>query len=126
MRNFQPKKNRLRRIVESPPFLVLLFAIVVLFSWSVFGFFEKMRETEAKRETAEEKVAELSEKKEKLTRDIEYLETDRGVEDNIREKFGFVKEGEKVIVIVEDENFSTQSIEEEKGSFWKFIRNIFK
>lgn len=103
MKNFQPKRG-FKDIVQSKPVLVFLFIILMFFAYGVVGFFNKMRVTKENREMVENKVLELEEKKIKLSSDIEKLKTDQGVEESIREKFGLVKDGEGVIVVVEDKN----------------------
>ena len=126
MRNFQTKKSGWRRVLESTPSLFLLFVLVLIFSWSVAGFLGKMQDTEEKKNNAEEKVIELREKKEKLSGDIVRLETDKGIEENIRGKFGLIKEGEGVIVIVEEDSSLESEMEAETGGFWSFFKNWFK
>ena len=111
--------------MQSKPALVFLGIVVLFFAWSVFGLVGKMRETVENKKRAEEKIIELQKSKEKLSADISKLETEEGVEASIREKFGWVKEGEGVIVVVEDEN--ADKIEKEKsGGFFNWLRNLFR
>src|SRR3989338_575841 len=98
MRNFQQKRGW-RNILESWPILIFLGILVLFFAWGVIGFMGKMATTRENRKIAENKVAELREEKEKLSSDINKLNTDSGIEENIREKFGLAKEGEELIVI---------------------------
>lgn len=51
----------------------------------------------------------MSQRKEKLVSNIEYLKTDDGVESEIRNKFRLVKQGESVAVIINDEASSTKN-----------------
>ena len=123
MRGFQEKK-RWQKIMQSKPILGLLGLAVLFFAWSVFGFWGKMEETRKERAITEKKVAELEEKKEKLASDIEKLGTEEGVEENIREKFGLAREGEGVIIIVDDQEPQLEGAE--KGGFWNWLKNLFK
>lgn len=119
------RKKAWKNIFESKPVLAFLAIIVLAFAWSVMGFFLKMQGAIERKEISENQFAELKEKKEKLSSDIAKLKTDEGVEESIREKFGLAKEGEGLIVIVEDKN-SADAIEAESGGLWSFLKNLFK
>ena len=106
--------------MQSKPVLLFLAVLLFIFAWGVFGFISKTGATRENRKISENKVAELERKKEKLSADIAKLETDEGVEENIRQKFGLAKEGEGVIIIVEDPNKPEIPKEESKG-FWSFF-----
>ena len=125
MRNFQNGRGAWKNFFYSRPVLIFLGLLVLLFAWGVIGFIGKMQTTRENREIAENKVAELEKQKQLLSADITKLQTEEGVEESIREKFGLVKEGESVIVVVEDKNTS-ESVDEEKGGFFNFLKNLFK
>src|SRR3989344_5532571 len=124
MKSFQHKRGW-KDILQSRPILVLLGILVLIFAWSVFGFMGKMKITRENRKIAEEKLIELEKQKEKLLFDIAKLKTDEGVEESIRAKFGLVKEGEGVIVIIDDKNPPVAQ-EQESGGFFSFFTNLFK
>ncbi len=125
MSNFQNKKTQ-RNIFYSFPFLVFL-AVILLFSiFGVVRFLIKMNETSKNRNIAENKVAELEKSKQKLTEDIESLKTDRGLEENIREKFGLAKEGEGLIVVVDDKNAEVPFPKPKGNWFTNLWNNWFK
>lgn len=112
--------------MESKPVLVLLGVVVLVFAWSVLGLVGKMAETAKNKKAVEAKIVELTQNKEKLTADISKLETDQGKEDSIREKFGWVKQGEGVIVVVDDKSFEEPESEEGSGGIFSFFKNLFK
>ena len=85
-----------------------------------------MQLTKENREIVEYKIAELEKGKEKLSSDIAKLQTEEGVEENIREKFGLAKEGEGMIVIVEDKNQPEIPLETNTSGFFSFFKNLFK
>ncbi len=103
MRSFQ-KKGRWKKITQSKMFLMFLGILILIFVFSVFSFMGKMEETSKNKKIVEDKIAELEKSKEKLNEDINKLKTDEGVEENIREKFGLAKEGENMIMIIDDKN----------------------
>ncbi|MEK7069266.1 MAG: septum formation initiator family protein [Patescibacteria group bacterium] len=124
MRNFQQKKKS-RNILQSLPVLILLTIILCFFAWGVIRFLVKMGETSKNKKIAEMKVFELSQTKEKLANDIESLKSDKGIEENIRAKFGLAKEGEGLIVVVDDKN--APNLEDKKQNwFIRFWNNWFK
>jgi len=86
----------------------------------------KMNDTEKNRRIAEIKVEELSKSKVKLSSDIASLMTEKGIEENIRERFGFAKEGEELIVVVEDRSALKQEVAPEEGWFKVMIKRWFK
>ena len=124
MKSFQ-QKSGWRNILHSRPVLAVLGILVLVFAYGVIGFMGKMTVTKENKKIAENKVAELEKQKEKLSVDIDKLKTGEGVEESIREKFGLAKEGEGVIVIVEDEN-TAELEKKDKGGFFSFFTNWFK
>ena len=125
MKNFQ-KKSRLKVFFESPAVLLLLFILILFFIWNMIGFIGKMRDTVNNRKIAENKIIELEKNKANLSKEIDKLKTDEGVEESIRDKFGLARDGEQMIVIVDDKD--TKHIEntpENKG-FFSFFTDLFK
>ena len=88
------------------------------------GLFKKERETAKKKELIQEQIDTLTKREKILFEDIGKLKTEEGVEDIIREKYQVTKEGEKMVVIV-DENEQTQNKEEESSPKHGFV-NWFK
>ena len=125
MRNSRTKIT-FRKVAESRPFLIFLGTVVLMFSWSVFKFWNKLEETERNKEIVEAKAVAMREKKAKLEEDIERLNTVEGKEEFFRENYGLAKEGEEVIVVVEDKNATGPSQAPKKKGFWDFLSRLFK
>jgi len=111
--------------MESPPVLILLALIVMFLAWAVIGFTGKMISTAKNKRIAEDKVLGLQTQKDKLSVDLARLETDRGVEESIREKFGLAKEGEGLIVVVEDKKEAEVEPPTATESFLSFFKKMF-
>lgn len=124
MRNFQQKRVW-RNIMQSKPVLILLGILILFFAWSVLGLWNKMGETSKNKKIAEEKVTLLEQQKENILSDINSLNTPEGKEKLFREDYSLAKEGENLIVIVEDKNPSAASAKPSSG-FWSFLKNLFK
>ena len=127
MRNFQ-KKRGWTNILQSKPVLVFLGILLLAFAWGVIGFMKKMEATRENMDIAESKVVQLQKEKEKLSSDIAKLKTESGVEESIRDKFGLAKDGEGLIVVVEDKS-KPEAPKQESGGFFSFLffwKNWFK
>ena len=63
----------------------------------------------------------------KLREELEKLKTEEGIEETIRDKYQVVKEGEKMVVIVDEEKKESIVLgEENKHGFIEWIKGIFK
>jgi cell division protein FtsB len=125
MRNLE-QKNMWRKVMQSKPVLIFLGILILVFAWSVFGFWNKMQETSRNKRIVEDKIAELKQQKEKLSSDIDSLNTEEGKERFFRENFGLVKEGEDVTVVVEDNNSLKDNKSDNSSGFFSFFTNLFK
>lgn len=124
MKNFQPQRRR-NVIWNSKLFLIILGVFMLFFTWNLIGFLGKLNDTKRNEKIAEDKVVELREAKAKLGADISKLSTEEGVEENIREKFGLAKEGEGLIVIVDEKDLPKDKSKEKKG-FINWVKNLLK
>jgi len=111
---------------HSPLVLFILFCILVLFVYNIIGLIDKERETSNKKELILTQIETLRARENNLNTDIEKLKTEEGVEETIREKFQVVKEGEKMVVIVDPEkDVLNQTTGEaiKHYSFWEWVKN---
>lgn len=125
MRNFQ-QKSKWKKLSQSNLALGALGVLLLFFAWNVFGLVGKMEDTVKNKKIAENKVADLQAQKTKLSSDVERLKTEGGVEETIRDKFGLVREGEDVIVIVDDKTPAPETQEANSSGFFSFFKNLFK
>jgi len=112
--------------MQTKPFLILLGVVVVFFAFNVASLVGKMRDTIKNRKIAEEKVVELQQRKEKLEADIKKLGTEKGKEEIFRENFGLSKNGEGMIMVVEDNNKKPTEATEKSGGFFSFFKKLFR
>jgi len=94
--------------------------LVILVSISAFKMYQTSRDTQETVERLEEERDEMSIRQEQLLNTAADLSTQRGIEQEIREKFSVVKEGERVIVLVDDpdRNSTSTAIDE---SWWRSL-----
>ncbi|MDE2399736.1 MAG: septum formation initiator family protein [Patescibacteria group bacterium] len=119
MRDFQQKK-RWRSVVESWPVLTILGILLLLFAWGIIGLWSKMQITAENKKIAENQLKELKEKQAIFSADVAKLNSQSGMEETIRERFPVVKEGEGLIVVVDDKN-KTEAPKTETGGFFSFL-----
>lgn len=89
----------------------------------VWGVYKKEQDSRALRREAEAQVAQLKEREASLRRDMAALKSERGVEEVLRQDYELAKEGEEVIVIVE--NTPPDPPEPEPTTLQKF-ENLFR
>lgn len=125
MIKFKKKKNR---FWYSPIVLFILLAIMVFFSISIWGLFERYQQSAQLKKIAKEEYGQLTKRIEDLNQDISELSTEEGKEGIIRVKYQVAKEGEKVLSIVEEDQSKEEDLEEEqspKKSFFDFLKDLF-
>ena len=113
---------------HSPIALVLLFCILVFFGYKIIDLIKKERETAHKKELVLDQISNLQVRESSLTLDISKLWTEEGKEEIIREKYQVAKEGEKMVIIV-DENKGNGVGQQAAGSdhnFWGWIKRMFR
>jgi len=106
----------------SPLALIILFLILFFVVKGFFGVYQKYSFSKDELLKSESELQLLKDKKEKIDHKIQNLETETGIEQEIRSKFDVAKEGERLIVIVEDEK--EEIVVEEKGVFGNFFTTI--
>jgi hypothetical protein len=85
-----------------------------------WGIFQKSRESRRNVNEARAELLALENKKSELERDVAYIKSEHGRDQDIRSKFGMVKDGEKMIVIIRDgERQSPSPVVEPEPSFFK-------
>ena len=101
--------------------IFLVFLIVLHSTWSVY---EKKRESESLMNASKNHVAELLDRDKELRNKIQRLDTEIGIEEEIRSKFSVTKEDETMVIVVpEEENKVTQTDNTE--SIWQKIKKLF-
>jgi cell division protein FtsB len=108
MHDFQ-KKKRIRKILYSPIVIVVLALIIIILVRGVWGVYMKANISMENLEKEKLELQKLSIRQENLASSIDYLKTDQGIENEIRTKFRAVKEGEKVVIIVDNQVTPTTS-----------------
>lgn len=101
MNDFRTRKKQTDSWTQSWFFLFFLLLVLGFFARSAYASFVKKRHADQERLKYEERVNELLLKKQALQERIENLNTERGVEEELRKRFNIVKPGETLIRIIE-------------------------
>lgn len=112
-------KKKITDYFYTKPVIVFLSFIVILLGISVFERYQVEREMSARRIAAEEEYQELEQRREELNAKVDYLSGERGIEEEIRKHFDVAKEGEKVIILLgDDEEGGDEIAEPARRSKW--------
>jgi cell division protein FtsB len=106
MKEFK-KKQQFKRRLYSPLMLIVLGIILLLIMHATWGIYQKARLSERKLNLAEREQATLEAKKESIEYKIDRLNTETGIEEEIRSKFDVVRDGEQIVVIVNPKDTAT-------------------
>ncbi|MCK5059846.1 MAG: septum formation initiator family protein [Candidatus Pacebacteria bacterium] len=123
MKSFFRKKQK--NLLYSWPVLFLLFVFFLYTLYWTFGVYKKQAASLYALEETKRVWEQFKEREAGLTKDIEKLQTPRGLEEEIRERFSVAKEGEKMAIIVEDKGVNEENKEPQKN-FWNWFLEIFK
>ena len=118
------KQNTYKEYIYSKPVVFGLVLIAVLLSLSVHERYGVERDMSERRVMSETELERLQERRVQLEKRVEYLEGERGIEEEIRKNFDVAKKGEQVIILVGEEEKEGVPIEPEieKYPWYQFWR----
>lgn len=119
------EKRKFKRLLYSKITLIILGLIVIWLSFVVWSMYEKERDTRLKRIEQREILNELEGRESSLREEIERLSTERGIEEEVRSKFEVGKDGEEIIIIVDNPEGANAEKKETEKTFWQKMYNWF-
>ena len=122
MNNYQGRNNP-KKFIHSKLMLFIFGIFLLFFSFNVIKFAIKAVDTAKNKDNAQTKVTQLQTKKDQLNKDITDLNTQNGVENTIRDKFGLAKDGEGLVIITDNPDQIKQN---NNNSFWSKVKGLFK
>src|SRR3989344_4665771 len=123
MRQFQDHRQW-HRLLSSRQVQALLVLLLILVGESVARLYQRERVIAVDEQSLERELLTLKARRAELLAEVARLETDRGVEEEIRERFGVVKAGEKVINLVG--GVATAIPTTTELSWWNKVTDWFK
>ncbi len=103
------QKQIVKRRLYSTPVLVILLIVTGLIIHSTYKIVQKYRESAGYVDALKQKANDLASREIQLKGDITRLGTDEGIDTEIKEKFNVSKEGERVAIIVDQANNSSNT-----------------
>jgi cell division protein FtsB len=122
MADFQRRK-KVRRILYSPLSIIALSMVALFLAKGVWTIWQKERIATSEAKAAALNRSEVEAREHALSASLDALQSERGKEAAIREKFGATKPGEGVIVIVDPERPTTSAAT--TTSWWQKLLSFF-
>ena len=127
------EKRKIRSFLYSKTVFVLLLLLTILLSISAYNRFTVAKETKERLDERRTDLEALEMRADVLDAKVQYLENDRGVEEELRNRFDVAREGEQVIIILDDkpilkqgESIDVSTDENEDSSMLGSIFEFFK
>jgi len=123
MLDFQ-QKRKARSLMYNKITLIILSVVVLIALHSTWSVYQKKRVSEEMKNISSGYVEELRVRSEELKSKIDRLDTEVGVEEEIRSRFSVVKERENMVVVVPNEEEPVSTTSSSKG-LWAKMRHFF-
>ncbi len=123
MANFGRKK-KFTDYLYTKPVILVLFLIFIFLTISVYERYTIEREMSHRRSEIEAEQKALTVRKDEIQKKVDYLQAERGIEEELRKKFDVAKEGEQVVILLGETYQETPPEEEPKEvkkwyQFWR-------
>jgi cell division protein FtsB len=120
-------KQKIRKFCYSKVTIAILMFFVAMMIPGVYGIYTKVSESSRDRKAAEHELVDLEAREKMLVEKVERGNSDRGQEEQIREKFNLAKEGESVIILVEKSIPASTTVNEANvfKAMWNTIKKAF-
>lgn len=107
------EKRKIRGILYSWPIIAFLFALTIFLGMSAFNRYTVARDMGAKLDARETELRELEERAQVIEAKVQYLQNDRGIEEELRNRFDAIREGEQEVIIIDG---TTKDIRQKQNS----------
>ncbi|MSR78777.1 MAG: hypothetical protein EXS59_01365 [Candidatus Taylorbacteria bacterium] len=124
MRDFE-RRRKVKKILESPLVLIPMAIFIVFLARSTWDLYLKRKVSVSDLNLASERLARLDDRKDKLASAINSLQTETGIEGEIRDRLQRAREGEKEVVIVDGESVTKKIEFDSKSGFLQKIWDFF-
>ena len=125
MLEFQ-EKRKIKKLFYSKITLVCLVVLIVLLLNMVWDLYKKQETTKDNLTKTAATFEELQAREKMLSSEIDRLKTEGGIEEEIRDKYGLVKPGEEVIMMVNQDDSTSSDATSSGDGLWQKIGNWFK
>ncbi len=98
------EKRKIRRILYSKISILVVFVLAILLSTAVYERYTVSREMKERLDVKQAELHAIEERAQAIEAKVEYLKDERGVEEELRNRFDVAKKGEQVVILLEDES----------------------
>jgi len=105
------EKRKIRNILYSKWVAGCILVLSLFLATTVYDRYTVAQDIKSKLEIRKTELAELEHRAQVLKSKVQYLEGERGIEEELRTRFDVVKEGEQVVILIDERrkiNTSTQ------------------
>ena len=120
------QKRKIRSVMYHKATLATLFILVLLFAHSTWVVYQKKEKSEELKNISRQNVATLEARDAELKQRIQTLQTEPGIEAEIRSKFTVAKDGENMVVVVDGAPATTSTTTPTDSFFQKIWTFLFK
>ena len=124
MTDFQ-KKRKFKKIIYSKLSFAVLFILIFFLGKATYNIYQKSKFSSENYTAVNQEYSELKDRHNMLKSEIERLNTDSGVEEEIRGKFNVAKPGETIVTIV-NSNITNDDVDNSEKGFWSKFLDIFR
>lgn len=103
------EKRKIKSWFFSKPAIALILVGSFFLGRSVYERYQKERETAQKHAEASAELANLTAHAVELEGEVKHIQSARGIEEEIRNRFDVTKEGERAVVVMGDRHSTTSS-----------------
>ncbi len=119
------QKKKLQKYLYSKTVLVVLCLMLVGIVNATFNVYQKHRLSSMNLDIATKEFDKLKDRHLTLASQIDRLHTEQGTEEEIRQKYRVVKEGEEIAVIVDENKKKQATASTTPEGFWQKLKKIF-
>jgi cell division protein FtsB len=124
MFDFQ-QKRKIRKVIYSKMFFVVLLILIAILAKATYEIYKKESLSSESLNETQKELGDLKSRQSMLNSEISKLNTDSGIEEEIRSKFDVAKPGETVVVVVGANTSSSENDTSSNAGFWQTILNLF-
>lgn len=123
----QRHTRNIKKVLYSPITILVLAVIAVILVRAAVNSYNNQRENLSKLSEMQKMAQDSQKRRQFLEDEIEKLQTERGIEQELREKFPVAKDGENMVIIVEPETDDTSYVvSKESRGLWQWLKGLFK
>lgn len=106
--------------------LTLLMLVAVFLLIGLFGFLDKLTTSNKNKQAEQAKLEFYESEKAKIESRLAEVSSEEGIDKTVRENYNLAKEGEGLVIILEEEDTEADASKNNSGGLMDFIRRLFR